>query len=105
MRLAAFPYCRDVLIRPMNYRQAFHAGNFADVFKQAILLALLDALTTKGKPLCRFDTHTVRGRACHRGRLVPSSRHPDGPFPRTIGATTCKSQRFQSFCAHCSRGW
>jgi len=46
----------------MNYRHAFHAGNFADVFKHAILLALLDALTSKDKPLCCFDTHAGRGR-------------------------------------------
>ncbi|HXE65878.1 MAG TPA: 23S rRNA (adenine(2030)-N(6))-methyltransferase RlmJ [Rhodanobacteraceae bacterium] len=45
----------------MNYRHAFHAGNFADVFKHAILLALLDALTAKDKPLCYFDTHAGRG--------------------------------------------
>ncbi|TAN06372.1 MAG: 23S rRNA (adenine(2030)-N(6))-methyltransferase RlmJ [Rhodanobacteraceae bacterium] len=45
----------------MNYRHAFHAGNFADVFKHAILLLLLDALTAKAKPLCYFDTHAGRG--------------------------------------------
>jgi 23S rRNA (adenine2030-N6)-methyltransferase len=45
----------------MNYRHAFHAGNFADVFKHAILLALLDALMAKDKPLCCLDTHAGRG--------------------------------------------
>lgn len=45
----------------MNYRHAFHAGNFADVFKHAVLLALLDALTAKDKPLCYFDTHAGAG--------------------------------------------
>lgn len=45
----------------MNYRHAFHAGNFADVFKHAVLLVLLDALTAKDKPLCYFDTHAGRG--------------------------------------------
>lgn len=45
----------------MNYRHAFHAGNFADVFKHAIVLALLDALMAKDKPLCYFDTHAGRG--------------------------------------------
>lgn len=45
----------------MNYRHAYHAGNFADVFKHAILLALLDALTGKDKPLCYVDTHAGRG--------------------------------------------
>ena len=61
MRLAAFLYCKDTLVRPMNYRHAFHAGNFADVFKHAILMTLLDALTAKDKPLCYFDTHAGRG--------------------------------------------
>ena len=46
----------------MNYRHAFHAGNFADVFKHAILLTLLDALTAKDKALCYFDTHAGSGR-------------------------------------------
>ena len=46
----------------MNYRHAFHAGNFADVFKHAVLLALLDALTTKDKPLCHLDAHAGAGR-------------------------------------------
>lgn len=45
----------------MNYRHAYHAGNFADVFKHTILLALLDALTAKAKPLCYFETHAGRG--------------------------------------------
>ena len=46
----------------MNYRHAFHAGNFADVFKHAALLALLDALTAKDAPLCYLDTHAGSGR-------------------------------------------
>ena len=45
----------------MNYRHAFHAGNFADVFKHAVLLALLDALTAKDKPLCYLETHAGAG--------------------------------------------
>ena len=45
----------------MNYHHAFHAGNFADVFKHAMLLALLDALTAKDKPLCYFDKHAGAG--------------------------------------------
>jgi 23S rRNA (adenine2030-N6)-methyltransferase len=45
----------------MNYRHAFHAGNFADVFKHAVLLTLLDALTSKDKPLCYLETHAGAG--------------------------------------------
>lgn len=44
----------------MNYRHAFHAGNFADLVKHAVLLQLLARLT-KGGPLTVIDTHAGRG--------------------------------------------
>ncbi|HEY0232665.1 MAG TPA: 23S rRNA (adenine(2030)-N(6))-methyltransferase RlmJ, partial [Dokdonella sp.] len=46
----------------MNYRHAFHAGNFADVFKHTILLELIDALEAKPGAFCYVDTHAGRGR-------------------------------------------
>lgn len=46
----------------MNYRHAYHAGNFADVFKHTILVGLLEALKQKRAPLCYIDTHAGRGR-------------------------------------------
>jgi len=46
----------------MNYRHAFHAGNFADVFKHAILIRALLALTRKPTPLRYIDTHAGAGR-------------------------------------------
>ena len=46
----------------MNYRHAFHAGNFADVLKHAVLVALLEALTRKPAPLAYIDTHAGAGR-------------------------------------------
>lgn len=45
----------------MNYRHAFHAGNFADLVKHAGLLRLLAELTAKGPPLTVIDTHAGRG--------------------------------------------
>jgi 23S rRNA (adenine2030-N6)-methyltransferase len=45
----------------VNYRHEFHAGNFADVHKHVVLLALLDRLTRKPKPLFYLDTHAGRG--------------------------------------------
>ena len=45
----------------MNYRHQFHAGNFADVLKHAVLLHLLGALQTKEKGLLYLDTHAGRG--------------------------------------------
>lgn len=46
----------------MNYLHAFHAGNFADVHKHAVLLALLSALKRKPTPLSYVETHAGAGR-------------------------------------------
>lgn len=46
----------------LAYRHLFHAGNFADVFKHALLTRLLVALAGKGKPYCYLDTHAGIGR-------------------------------------------
>ncbi len=45
----------------MNYRHAFHAGNFADCMKHALLVALLRALQRKPGPLFVLDTHAGAG--------------------------------------------
>ena len=46
----------------LSYRHMFHAGNFADVFKHALLTRLLLALNAKDKPYCYLDTHAGIGR-------------------------------------------
>jgi len=46
----------------LSYRHLFHAGNFADVFKHALLTRLLIALGKKEKPYCYLDTHAGIGR-------------------------------------------
>jgi len=46
----------------VNYRHAFHAGNFADCFKHTLLLWLLDALRRKPAPFFVLDTHAGAGR-------------------------------------------
>lgn len=45
----------------MNYRHAFHAGNFADLVKHAGLTLLLDALMADPSPLVIVDTHAGAG--------------------------------------------
>lgn len=45
----------------MNYRHHFHAGNFADVMKHALLTRLVLALQRKDKGLLYLDTHAGRG--------------------------------------------
>lgn len=46
----------------MNYRHIYHAGNFADVMKHALLLRLLAAMQRKAKPFLVLDTHAGTGR-------------------------------------------
>ena len=46
----------------MNYNHAFHAGNFADVFKHAVLTRILLYLRRKPAPFRVIDTHAGSGR-------------------------------------------
>ncbi len=46
----------------LSYRHAFHAGNFADVHKHAVLALLLRALRKKDTAFCCIDTHGGAGR-------------------------------------------
>jgi 23S rRNA (adenine2030-N6)-methyltransferase len=67
----------------MNYRHAFHAGNFADVFKHVLLGSLITAMQRKEKPFLHLDTHAGRGRydlaASARGdSLERTPEWPDG---------------------------
>ena len=45
----------------MNYRHAYHAGNFADVVKHVVLARLIDYLKRKDKPFRVIDTHAGTG--------------------------------------------
>jgi 23S rRNA (adenine2030-N6)-methyltransferase len=45
----------------MNYRHAYHAGNFADVVKHLALVAILLHLRRKETPFAVIDTHAGRG--------------------------------------------
>ncbi|GAB6841192.1 23S rRNA (adenine2030-N6)-methyltransferase [Methylorubrum rhodinum] len=45
----------------MNYRHAFHAGNFADVLKHLVLVRVLTYLAAKPKPFRAVDTHAGIG--------------------------------------------
>jgi 23S rRNA (adenine2030-N6)-methyltransferase len=45
----------------MNYRHAYHAGNFADVFKHVLLARILTYLNLKDAPYYYLDTHAGIG--------------------------------------------
>jgi len=45
----------------MNYRHIYHAGNFADIFKHAVLIALFEQLAKKDSSYFFLDTHAGVG--------------------------------------------
>ena len=70
----------------MNYRHAYHAGNFADVLKHAVLALVIDYLKRKEAPFRVIDTHAGRGRYAldlrggrQDGRMAERHRPPAGP--------------------------
>lgn len=68
----------------MNYRHAFHAGNFADLQKHAILLALLEALTIDESPLAVIDTHAGAGAYDLRGDMAQKSKEAAAGIGRLL---------------------
>lgn len=46
----------------MNYRHAYHAGNFADVIKHAVLARVIAYMKQKAAPFRVIDTHAGCGR-------------------------------------------
>ncbi|QIR15915.1 23S rRNA (adenine(2030)-N(6))-methyltransferase RlmJ [Shewanella aestuarii] len=45
----------------LSYRHGFHAGNYADVLKHAMLLQVLKLMHKKDKPMAYIDTHAGAG--------------------------------------------
>ncbi len=58
----------------LSYRHAYHAGNFADVFKHIVLVLLLEALRRKDKPFLYLDTHAGAGRYDLKSEMASRNR-------------------------------
>jgi 23S rRNA (adenine2030-N6)-methyltransferase len=71
----------------LNYRHAFHAGNFADLVKHAALLKLLSELTAGGSPLVVIDTHAGRGLYDLAGVEARKSGEAEAGIVRLMGAS------------------
>ena len=75
----------------MNYRHAFHAGNFADVLKHLVLARMLTALRAKDTPFRYLDTHAGIGlyrldgeEALRTGEWIDGIERLRAPFPDEI---------------------
>lgn len=77
----------------MNYRHAFHAGNFADVLKHLVLARILTALCAKETPFRYLDTHAGIGlyrldgeEALKTGEWVEGIERLRAPFAEDVEA-------------------
>lgn len=68
----------------MNYRHAFHAGNFADLVKHAALTLMLHELTADPAPLTVIDTHAGAGVYDLDGEMARRSGEAAGGIGRLI---------------------
>jgi len=71
----------------MNYRHAFHAGNFADLHKHAIVLAMLSALQDESPALSIIDTHAGAGGYDLSGEMARRSGEAQAGVFRLKAAT------------------
>jgi 23S rRNA (adenine2030-N6)-methyltransferase len=75
----------------VNYRHAYHAGNFADVVKHVALVAVLLHLEKKDKPFRVIDTHAGRGLYALRGNEAARTEEAQAGIARLIGLDTAQA--------------
>jgi 23S rRNA (adenine2030-N6)-methyltransferase len=69
----------------MNYRHAYHAGNFADVLKHAVFALALQYLKRKTAPMRVIDTHAGAGRYALTSPEAGKTGEWQGGIGRLIG--------------------
>lgn len=68
----------------MNYRHAFHAGNFADLLKHALVLDVLGRMMASARPLSVIDTHAGAGAYDLTGALARKTGEADSGVARLM---------------------
>ena len=68
----------------MNYRHAFHAGNFADLVKHAAVTLIMDRLTAAAQPLLVVDSHAGAGAYDLEGELARKSKEAEAGIGRLM---------------------
>ena len=68
----------------MNYRHGYHAGNFADVFKHAVLTRVLTLMAAKDAPFRVIDTHAGAGRYDLDGEKAKATAESDSGIRKLL---------------------
>jgi 23S rRNA (adenine2030-N6)-methyltransferase len=69
----------------MNYRHAYHAGNFADVLKHAVFALALQYMQRKQAPFRVIDTHAGAGRYALSSPHAAKTGEWQGGIARLLG--------------------
>src|SRR5262249_48880816 len=69
----------------MNYRHAYHAGNFGDVVKHAALARVIEYLKRKDAPFRVVDTHAGAGRYALTSTPATATGEWQGGIARLLG--------------------
>jgi 23S rRNA (adenine2030-N6)-methyltransferase len=69
----------------MNYRHAYHAGNFADVLKHAVLALVLEYMKRKEASFRVIDTHAGAGRYALASPQAEKTGEWQGGIARIMG--------------------
>ena len=69
----------------MNYRHAYHAGNFADVLKHFVFALVIDYLKRKEAPFRVIDTHAGSARYALQGEQAEKTGEWRGGIGRLLG--------------------
>ena len=72
----------------MNYRHAYHAGNFADCMKHALLVWLLRAMQRKPGAVFALDTHAGAGRYALGSEAAAATQEWQGGIARLLASDT-----------------
>lgn len=78
----------------MNYRHAYHAGNFADCYKHALYISLADAFAQKPAPYFVLDTHAGAGRYDLSAETARRTGEADIGINRLIGTRPPPLRRY-----------
>ena len=76
----------------MNYRHAFHAGNFADVVKHLALVSILLHLRKKESAFAVIDSHAGRGLYDLRGEAAERTGEAEKGIERILAAASRSSR-------------
>ncbi len=88
----------------MNYRHAYHAGNFADVLKHLILMLCLDRMKHKEAPFFVLDAHAGCGIYDLSAVEAQKTLEYQGGIERLLSAKPA-SPDLRAFCALFEKDW